>query len=231
MGCYTEKSIPLWNLTEGKFWYLRIQGMWCWRQCTCPHSWTHGSLENIASVRNGFFWPKMRKDVTSWCAKCDVCAARKSPQKKRREPWQKYQVGVPMERVLLDISGPWPVSQKGNRYILVVLDHAEAWPIPDQEAQTVAWVLVEQFVAKFGYPMIHTDKGRKCANYWGCRKLEPPVFTLIQTDWLSSWTKPSIHWSLPTSVRISTHGMNTWQCSWWHIEPPLMKVLVWPPMN
>ena len=85
---------------------------------------------------------KMRKDIASWCAKCDICAARNSPQKKRRGPLQKYQVRVPMERVSLDISGPWPVSQKGNRYIMVAMDHlskwAEAWPIPDQEAKTVA---------------------------------------------------------------------------------------------
>ena len=59
-----------------------------------------------------------------------------------------------MERVSLDLSGPWPVSQKGNRYMLVAVDHftkwAEAWPISDQKAQVVARVLVEHLVTKFG---------------------------------------------------------------------------------
>ena len=48
---------------------------------------------------------------------------------------------------------------------MVAVDHltkwAEAWPIPDQEDQTLAQVLVEQFLTKFGSPMmIHTDQGR-----------------------------------------------------------------------
>ena len=70
-----------------------------------------------------------------------------------------------MERVSLDISGPWLVTQKGNRYVLVVVDHltklTEAWRIPDQEAKTVAGILVEQCVTKFGSPMmIHMDQRR-----------------------------------------------------------------------
>ena len=70
-----------------------------------------------------------------------------------------------METVALDISGPWPVSQSGNKYILVAVDHftkwAEAWPIPDQEAKTVARVLVDQFISRHGTPhVIHSDQGR-----------------------------------------------------------------------
>merc|ERR1712044_52829 len=78
---------------------------------------------------------------------------------------QKYQMGMPMERIALDISGPWPVTRNGNKYILVATDHftkwSEAWAIPDQEAQTVAKTFVNQFVTRFGAPMmIHTDQGR-----------------------------------------------------------------------
>ena len=82
-------------------------------------------------------------------------------RKKRRGPLQKYQVGVPMERVSLDISGHRPVSQKGHMYILVAIDHltkwAEAWPFPDQEAQTMARVLGEQFVTKFRSVQIRAE--------------------------------------------------------------------------
>ena len=78
---------------------------------------------------------------------------------------QNHQVGLPVERVSLDVSGSWSVSQEGHGDILVVMDHstkwAEGWIIPHQMAQTVAQVLVEQFVSKFGGPMmIHTDWGR-----------------------------------------------------------------------
>ena len=124
-----------------------------------------GIRRTLASVTDRFFWPLMRKTIEKWCTECAVCASRKHPTRKRRAPLQKYQVGMPMERVALDITGPWPVSQSGNKYTLVVSDYftkwAEAYPIPDQEAKTVAETFVSQFVARYGTPLlIHTDQGR-----------------------------------------------------------------------
>ena len=65
----------------------------------------------------------------------------------------------------MDILGPLPQSDKGNRYILVIADYftkwAEAFPIPNQEAKTVAEVFVTEFVLRFGAPRtLHTDQGR-----------------------------------------------------------------------
>ncbi|GFT65331.1 retrovirus-related Pol polyprotein from transposon 412 [Trichonephila clavipes] len=58
-----------------------------------------------------------------------------------------YNVGVPLERIPFDILGPLPRSSDGNNNILVVMDYFTKWPeaysIPDQEASTVAEVLVE----------------------------------------------------------------------------------------
>ena len=36
---------------------------------------------------------------------------------------QKYNVGAPFERVALDMLGPFPKSDKGNKYLLVVGDY------------------------------------------------------------------------------------------------------------
>ena len=117
------------------------------------------------------------------------CASRKNPVRTRRAPLKKYQVGMPLERVALDITGPWPVSQNGNKYTLVVSDYftkwAEAYPIPDQEAKTVAEVFVNHFVARFGTPMlIHTDQGRnfesklfkEMCNLLGVKKTRTTAF-------------------------------------------------------
>ena len=64
----------------------------------------------------------------------------------------------------MDICGPYPVSNRGNRYILVITDHftkwVEAYAIPNQEAVTVAFCF-ETFINTFGYPdIILTDQGR-----------------------------------------------------------------------
>ena len=78
---------------------------------------------------------------------------------------RKYNVGSPMERIAMDILGPLPTSDSGNKYILIVSDYftrwVEAYPIPDQEAHTIADVLTKQFICRFGVPLlIHTDQGR-----------------------------------------------------------------------
>ena len=60
---------------------------------------------------------------------------------------------------------PLPESEKGNKYLLIVIDYfakwPEAYPIPDQEATTVAEVLVREFIYRYGVPQeLHSDQGR-----------------------------------------------------------------------
>ncbi|CAI5682530.1 unnamed protein product [Oreochromis niloticus] len=54
---------------------------------------------------------------------------------------------------------------RGNRYVLVAMDYFTKWPeayaIPDQEAETVADVLVEGMFSRFGTSeTLHSDQGR-----------------------------------------------------------------------
>ena len=75
------------------------------------------------------------------------------------------QPGYLLERVALDILGPLPKSDSGNKYIMVVAEYftkwTEAYPIPNQEAVTVARKLVDEFVSRFGAPEhLHSDQGR-----------------------------------------------------------------------
>ncbi|GBM18796.1 Retrovirus-related Pol polyprotein from transposon 412 [Araneus ventricosus] len=64
----------------------------------------------------------------------------------------------------LDILGSFPVTTRGNRYVLILMDYFTKWPeailIPDQEASTVAEVLVRTWISHYGVPMIlHSDQG------------------------------------------------------------------------
>jgi hypothetical protein len=60
-----------------------------------------------------------------------------------------YIVGAPFERIAIDVTGPFPLSDEGNRYILIVMDYftklPEVYAIPNQEASIVAEVLVANF--------------------------------------------------------------------------------------
>ena len=80
-----------------------------------------------------------------------------------RAPLVNYVLGAPLEKVSLDIAGPFPVSL-GNKYILVIGDYFTKYviaiPIPDIKAETVAIVLVKEWILKLGTPrIIHSDRG------------------------------------------------------------------------
>ena len=90
------------------------------------------------------------------------------PAQKPRAPIKQYVLKAPMERIAMDFIGPLPETDKGNKYILVVdyfTKWVEAFPLPNQEAVTVAKVLVEQFFCRFVMPrQLHTDQGRNCES-------------------------------------------------------------------
>ncbi|KAK4309250.1 hypothetical protein Pmani_007956 [Petrolisthes manimaculis] len=125
-----------------------------------------GVKKTLSRLRRRFYWIGMRKDVEEWCRACDVCSAKKGPARRTRAPLQLYQVGAPMERVAVDIAGPFPLTSRGNRFICVIMDYFTKWPeayaLPNHEAGTVAEVLVDQFFTRFGVPReLHSDQGRE----------------------------------------------------------------------
>ena len=67
---------------------------------------------------------------------------------------------------ILDVCDPTP---DGYRYILVIADYfskwMEAFPIKDKCADTVADVLVDKIILRFGMPLVmHIDQGREIEN-------------------------------------------------------------------
>ena len=67
-----------------------------------------GTARTLALAEQGFYWPGMRTDVNRNCMECD-CAMLKR-RWGRREPSHQYIVGVPMERLVMDVAGPYPIT-------------------------------------------------------------------------------------------------------------------------
>jgi hypothetical protein len=67
-----------------------------------------------------------------------------------------YNVGAPFERISIDVAGPFPQSDHGNRYLLIAMDYFTKWQevyaVPNQEATTIADALVTNFFCRFGIP-------------------------------------------------------------------------------
>ena len=126
-----------------------------------------GVEKTVSRLRQSpYFWPRLRATVEDWCRKCHLCARTKPSNIKAKAPMQTVGAGTTMERIGIDILGPLPETQRGNRFVLVVGDYwtkwMEAYPIPNHTAPTVASTLVYQFMSRFGIPQqIHSDQGRE----------------------------------------------------------------------
>ena len=69
---------------------------------------------------------------------------------------QSIKTGYPLERIQIDILGPLPETNRGNRCVTVVVDMYGKWPeayaLPNQEADTVAQAVIDNFLCRFGFP-------------------------------------------------------------------------------
>ena len=123
-----------------------------------------GQYRISALIQERLYWPRWRKDVHNWIRKCDVCARSKRNYDGARARLKQQINGSVLERLGMDIVGPFETTPRGNTYLLTVIDYftkwADAYPIPDHTAPTVATVLVEKFFTLFGVPhTIHSDQG------------------------------------------------------------------------
>ena len=106
----------------------------------------------------------MSDDVGDWLRQC----TRKSPTG-RHYPLGNIPTGHHWDRIAMDMLDVCDPTPDGYRYILVIADYfskwTEAFPIKDKCADTVADVLVNKIILRFGMPLvIHSDQGWEFEN-------------------------------------------------------------------
>ncbi|PFX13471.1 Retrovirus-related Pol polyprotein [Stylophora pistillata] len=87
------------------------------------------------------------------------------PVPRPRAPMKSIRTGYPLERIQIHILGPLPETNKGNKFVAVVVDMYTKWPeayaLPDQEAETIAHAVMDNFICRFGCPRgVLSDQGR-----------------------------------------------------------------------
>ncbi|XP_044860608.1 uncharacterized protein LOC123363556 [Mauremys mutica] len=147
-----------------------------------------GSEKTAARVLAKFFWPGIHREVKDYCTSCPDCQHAASAGVRKAPLVPLPVVGVPFERVAMDLVGPFPKSQVGYQYILVVMDYAtrfpEAVPLRSITARTIAAELLKIF-ARVGLPReVLTDQGtnftsklfRQVCALLGIKKLQTSVY-------------------------------------------------------
>jgi len=123
-----------------------------------------GLRKTLSQLQRRAYWPGWKREVAFQLRGCQDCAQYLRGKPPHQGLLQPMAVGEPMECLGIDITGAHPTSSRGYKYILTVIDHftrwAEAFPIRNQEAVTVASVLVNQIFSRYGCPkQILTDQG------------------------------------------------------------------------
>jgi hypothetical protein len=63
-----------------------------------------------------YWWPGMRRSVEEYIQKCDLCQKRKEDREFRAPLAEVEMPTTPFEVTSMDITGPCPVTPRGNKY-------------------------------------------------------------------------------------------------------------------
>ena len=133
-----------------------------------------GVRRTLAKLQQVFYWPGIRRDVTTHvkvcvvCQKVGKCNSKIPPAPLINVPC----VPEPFSTIQIDIVGPLPKTSKGNEYILTMLDvstkYLHAVPLRRISAKLIVEHLIN-FFGHFGMPVILQTDG---ASYFTGRVFE-----------------------------------------------------------
>lgn len=124
-----------------------------------------GVKRTVGILKERYYWQTLNKDVEEYISKCISCNQRKIGKQPKAPLIKIPPAREPFELVSMDIVGPLPVSNQGNKYLLTFIDYltryCEAIPIPNQTAEIVAKEFVHKIITRHGVPKkLLTDQGR-----------------------------------------------------------------------
>ena len=85
-----------------------------------------GVDKTVIRIRQSY-WPNLYTDVKKYVLSCSACTQNKKAPINPRAGMKLYHAGMLMERVHIDVVGPFPISNRGNTVILVVVDQFTKW--------------------------------------------------------------------------------------------------------
>ena len=87
-----------------------------------------GVTKAYDKIRQHYFWESIYKGITDCIETCKGCVSKKSPKRNATAPMQSIPVEGPFHRVCVDVLGPLPTSDNGNRCVVVFTDSLTKWP-------------------------------------------------------------------------------------------------------
>jgi hypothetical protein len=125
-----------------------------------------GAAATTEKLRNAFFFPFMKKEVSEMVEACEACQmkTRRGANDQRHTYATTSREGYPFQRLSIDLVGPFPMSPEGYTHLLTVRctfsKWLEAFPLKDEKATSVVEVLEREMFCRYGPPEgIHSNNG------------------------------------------------------------------------
>ena len=134
----------------------------------CPISGHLGVAKTLKRAKSNFYWFGMDRQIKQFVEKCSMCIKFKG-HRVAVPPARQWPIAQEkFFRVHMDLIGPLPMSQCGNRFICVITDALTRYTfsdvLPDKRALTVAKSFVK-FINIFGCPrQLISDQGGEFTN-------------------------------------------------------------------
>lgn len=110
------------------------------------------TLEKIRA--KGFTWKNMSKEVQDYCKSCDLCAKNNLSRKTKMLMEKTDSNDRPMQKLVLDIKGPLPLSLCQKEYLVTIIDSYSRFlfliPVEKITAVEVADAILNNVILQFG---------------------------------------------------------------------------------
>ena len=124
-----------------------------------------GLAKTTHKIMSRYFWYIMRKDIEKYVRGCEDCQTRKgTANAKPAGLLHPLSIGLPFDRVGIDLLGPFRRSKKGKKFIIVATDYATRWAetkaIFSGKIEPVASFILENIICRHGAPrVLLSDRG------------------------------------------------------------------------
>ena len=116
------------------------------------------------ALRQGYYWPTMRKDAQDYVKKCDKCQRFAPFIAQPPAVLQPMVNPIPFAQWGIDILGPFPVATGQRKFLIVAVDYFTKWieaePLAKITSSAAKGFLWKNIVTRFGVPrVIIADNG------------------------------------------------------------------------
>lgn len=153
---------------------------------TAGHPGVDRTYQKVAQL---YYFTGMRRIITDYVKACIHCQRYKATNAKPPGLLQTPVMNQRNEVLAIDLFGPLPAGDQGERWVLLVEDTATRWtelfPLKEATAEVCARVLIEEYFLRFGLPRrIISDNGvqfvsavmRQCMTVLGIKQNLVPLY-------------------------------------------------------